>query len=80
MGHLKVLVVVRIDAETGDKAVHHELNVSILTACTPPEGFGRVEQQSLLGQLGVISLDPILVKTVLTLNFLIFHCLMLLGI
>lgn len=49
---LKVLVVVRIDAETRDKAVHHELHISILTACPPPEGLGWVEQQSLVGQGG----------------------------
>lgn len=48
--HLKVLVVVRIDAETGDEAVHHELHVGVLAARPPPEGFGRVEQQSLVGQ------------------------------
>lgn len=42
----------RIDAETGDKAVHHELHVSVLAACPPPEGFGWVEQQSLVGQRG----------------------------
>lgn len=47
-----MLVVVRIDAETGDKAVHHEFHVSILAARTPPEGFGRVEQQSLVEQGG----------------------------
>ena len=50
--HLKVLVVVRIDAETGDEAVHHELHVSVLAARPPPEGLGRVEQQSLVGQGG----------------------------
>lgn len=50
--HLKVLVVVRIDAETGDEAVHHELHVSVLAARPPPEGFGWVEQQSLVGQGG----------------------------
>lgn len=44
----------RIDAETGDKAVHHELHVSILAACPPPEGFGWVEQQSLVGQGGSV--------------------------
>lgn len=48
--HLKVLVVVRIDAETGDKTVHHELYISVLAARPPPEGFGWVEQQSLRGQ------------------------------
>lgn len=47
--HLKVLVVVRIDAETGDKAVHHELHVCILAARAPPERFGGVEEQSLMG-------------------------------
>lgn len=47
-----MLVVVRIDAETGDKAVHHKLYVSILAARPPPEGFGWVEQQSLVGQGG----------------------------
>lgn len=52
LGHLKVLVVVRIDAETGDKAIHHELHVGVLAACPPPEGFGWVEQQSLMGQGG----------------------------
>lgn len=50
--HLKVLVVVRIDAETGNKAVHHELHVSVLAASPPPERFGRVEQQSLVEQGG----------------------------
>lgn len=50
--HLKVLVVVRIDAETGDKAVHHELHVSVLAASPPPERFGWVEQQSLVEQGG----------------------------
>lgn len=45
----------RIDAKTGDKAVHHKLHVSVLAACPPPEGFGWVEQQSLVGQGG--SLD-----------------------
>lgn len=49
MGHLKVLVVVRIDAETGDEAVHHELHVCVLAARAPPEGFGGVEEQSLMG-------------------------------
>lgn len=48
--HLKVLVVVRIDAETGDEAVHHELHVGVLAASPPPEGFGWVEQQSLMGR------------------------------
>lgn len=47
--HLKVLVVVRIDAETGDEAVHHELHVCVLAACAPPERFGGVEEQSLAG-------------------------------
>lgn len=50
--HLKVLVVVWIDAETGNKAVHHELHVSILAASPPPERFGWVEQQSLVEQGG----------------------------
>lgn len=50
--HLKVLVVVRIDAKTGDEAVHHELHVSVLAARPPPEGFGWVEQQRLMGQGG----------------------------
>lgn len=50
--HLKVLVVVRINAETGDEAVHHELHISVLTARPPPEGFGWIEQQSLMGQGG----------------------------
>lgn len=50
--HLKVLVVVRIDTETGDEAVHHELHVCVLAARPPPEGFGWVEQQSLVGQGG----------------------------
>lgn len=48
--HLKVLVVVRIYAETGDETVHHELHVGVLAARPPPEGFGWVEQQSLVGQ------------------------------
>lgn len=48
--HLKVLVVVRIDAETGDKAVCHELHVSVLAARPPPERFGRVEQHGLMGK------------------------------
>lgn len=47
-----MLVVVRIDAEAGDEAVHHELHVSILAARPPPEGFGWVEQQSLMGHGG----------------------------
>lgn len=47
--HLKVLVVVRIDAETGDEAVHHELHVCVLAACAPPERLGGVEEQSLVG-------------------------------
>lgn len=46
--YLKVLVVVRVNAETGHKAIHHELHISILTARSPPEGFGWVEQQSLM--------------------------------
>lgn len=50
--HLKVLVVVRIDAETGNKAVHHELHVSVLAASPPPERFGWVEQQSLVERGG----------------------------
>lgn len=50
--HLKVLVVVRIDTETGHEAVHHELHVGVLAARPPPEGFGWVEQQSLVGQGG----------------------------
>lgn len=50
--HLKVLVVVGIDTETGDEAVHHELHVGVLAARPPPEGFGWVEQQSLVGQGG----------------------------
>lgn len=48
--HLKVLVVVRIDAEAGDEAVHHELHVGVLAARAPPEWFGGVEQQCLVGQ------------------------------
>lgn len=51
--HLKVLVVVRIDAETGDEAVHHELHVGVLAARAPPEGFGGVEEQSLMGTQGI---------------------------
>lgn len=51
--HLKVLVVVRVDAETGDEAVHHQLHVGVLAARAPPEGFGRVEEQSLMGTQGV---------------------------
>lgn len=46
--YLKVLVVMRIDAKTGDKAVHHQLHISILAACCPPERLGRIEQQSLV--------------------------------
>lgn len=48
--HLKVLVVVRIEAETGDEAVHHEFHISVLAASSPPEGFGWVEQQRLVGR------------------------------
>lgn len=44
-----MLVVVRSDAETGDEAVHHELHVCVLAACAPPERFGGVEEQSLVG-------------------------------
>lgn len=39
-----------IDAKTRDKAIHHELHVSVLTAGRPPERFGRVKQQSLRRQ------------------------------
>lgn len=42
----------RIDAETGDEAVHHELHISILAARPPPEGLSWVEEQSLVGQGG----------------------------
>lgn len=51
--HLKVLVVVRIDAEAGDEAVHHELHVHVLAARDPPERLGGVKQQRLVGQEGV---------------------------
>lgn len=47
--HLKVLVVVGVDAEAGDEAVHHELHVGVLAAHPPPEGLGRIEQQRLGG-------------------------------
>lgn len=57
--HLKVLVVVRIDAETGNKAVHHELHISVLAARSPPEWFGWVEQESLVGKGGSMSLQVI---------------------
>lgn len=50
--HLKVLVVVRIEAKTGHKAVHHEFHIGILAAGPPPEGFGWVEQQCLVGMKG----------------------------
>lgn len=50
--HLKVLVVVRIEAETGDEAVHHKLHIGVLAAGPPPEGFGWIEQQRLVGREG----------------------------
>lgn len=45
--HLKVLVVARVDAETRNKAVHHQLHIGVLAPRPSPEGFGWVEQQSL---------------------------------
>lgn len=50
ISYLKVLVVVRVNTKTWDEAVHHELHISVLTACAPQEGFGWVEQQSLQKQ------------------------------
>lgn len=50
--YLKVLVVVRIEAKTGDEAVHHEFYVGVLAAGPPPEGFRWVEQQCLVGRKG----------------------------
>lgn len=47
----------RIDAETGDKAVHHELHISVLASRPPPEGFCWVEQQSLMGQESYVTSD-----------------------
>lgn len=45
-----MLIVVRIDAETGNEAVHHQLHVGALAARPPPKGFGWIEEQGLMGQ------------------------------
>lgn len=45
---LKVVVVVRVDTETGDEAVDHEVHVCILAACPAREGLGGAEEQGLM--------------------------------
>ena len=45
-----MLVVVRVDAETGDKAVDHEVHIRVLAARPSWEGLGWVEEQCLMGR------------------------------
>lgn len=47
---LKVLVVVGIDAETGDEAVDHEVHVCVLAPRPSGERLGWVEEQGLTGE------------------------------
>ena len=64
---LKVLVVVGIDAETGDEAVDHEVHICVLASRPSGERLGWVEEQGLTGEgrdkVDSISCDWLLLVT-----------------